>query len=230
MWTDEQFINYLKNSYTFNGITNGITQSEAERILDDSTITSQYYIEFGCTKMVFIPIEKSDYVYKCNFFGGFDDECYNSDESEADYIAYYAENECDEHNYCDEELYFCNEFVEHGFGDYIAKVEPFETVGKITFFKQERAIMEEAVGDSYIYSSKDSKEKAKLFYTDYCGEIGVDWLANFIEQYGEETLEEFLDYVINWLGINDLHNGNIGYIDGHCVLVDYSGYYGLNLM
>lgn len=52
----------------------------------------------------------------------------------------------------------------------------------------------------------------------------VDWLFPY---YSEEPAEfdKFINF-LNCAGINDLHSGNIGYINDRVVLIDYSGFRG----
>jgi hypothetical protein len=42
--------------------------------------------------------------------------------------------------------------------------------------------------------------------------------------YSEEEMSKLYDFLCE-LEINDLHSGNIGYLDGRIVLIDYSGYF-----
>lgn len=46
----------------------------------------------------------------------------------------------------------------------------------------------------------------------------------FIREYGMEEYELFSEFGFNW-DINDLHCNNVGKIDGHMILIDYSGYH-----
>lgn len=51
----------------------------------------------------------------------------------------------------------------------------------------------------------------------------VEWLFPYYMNY--DKFETFTDFLEN-ANINDLHSGNIGYINGRIVLIDYSGYRG----
>ena len=46
----------------------------------------------------------------------------------------------------------------------------------------------------------------------------------FAETYGYEEFLRLNDF-LEWYDINDLHSGNIGYINGKLVFIDYAGYY-----
>lgn len=49
----------------------------------------------------------------------------------------------------------------------------------------------------------------------------------FVREYGMEEYERFTDFIIRHR-INDLHLSNIGAIKGHLVLIDFSGYHGVD--
>lgn len=53
--------------------------------------------------------------------------------------------------------------------------------------------------------------------------INDDWLLDFLIYFGEEILERLANFIFD-NDIEDLHNGNIGYIKGVPCLVDYSSY------
>ena len=64
------------------------------------------------------------------------------------------------------------------------------------------------------------KEKNKSPLTERYDKIG----AMFLEQYGDEVYETLSEFCI-WEEINDIHCGNIGFIDGKIILIDYAGYH-----
>ena len=52
----------------------------------------------------------------------------------------------------------------------------------------------------------------------------IEVAATFLEFYGKEMYEALTQFCIDY-EINDLHNGNIGSVDGRPVIIDYSGYF-----
>ena len=50
------------------------------------------------------------------------------------------------------------------------------------------------------------------------------WLTDFKDYFGLHGLQKLFAF-INKFGIEDLHDGNIGYVCGVPVLVDFAGYY-----
>lgn len=55
--------------------------------------------------------------------------------------------------------------------------------------------------------------------SDTCLEIGVA----FFQEYGPDICERLTSFLYD-RDVNDLHFGNVGYIDGRIVLIDYAGY------
>jgi hypothetical protein len=82
------------------------------------------------------------------------------------------------------------------------------------------------VGTALIKDEDIKKAKTAISKTSYdaVDELPYHWILNFIKLYGEK---EFLRLCLflEEEGINDLHEKNVGYIDGRPVLFDYSGYY-----
>ena len=53
--------------------------------------------------------------------------------------------------------------------------------------------------------------------------FNMEWLSDAFHFYGEKIFHKLLEF-IRTVGINDLHDGNIGYIGNRPVLVDYSSF------
>lgn len=70
--------------------------------------------------------------------------------------------------------------------------------------------------------SEDSEEKA---YSTDDGNlyIDVDILSIFYEQNEDEAVEEIINFLQD-MDTNDFHTGNLGFIDGCLVFLDYSGF------
>lgn len=65
--------------------------------------------------------------------------------------------------------------------------------------------------------------KAQKIYSPMCNRnliVAID----FIRQYGEEEYYRITDFLLRE-NINDLHQENLGDINGHYILLDYSGYH-----
>lgn len=55
-------------------------------------------------------------------------------------------------------------------------------------------------------------------------ERSTDVAVAFLRDYGKDEYERLADFC-EYYGINDLHDGNVGDIDGKIVLIDYGSYY-----
>ena len=84
---------------------------------------------------------------------------------------------------------------------------------------------EKADTDTFHYpnSSLEVKEYVETHASPLC-ERCKDIAEAFIMDYGYEIYEELTDFCYE-SGVNDIHKGNIGYIDNKIVLLDFGGYY-----
>ena len=59
---------------------------------------------------------------------------------------------------------------------------------------------------------------------EYCPELpSTTWMLDFLSCYGEKALEEFLEG-LSQMSVEDLHNGNVGYVNNQPKLIDYSSW------
>ena len=56
--------------------------------------------------------------------------------------------------------------------------------------------------------------------TERSFKVGIE----FLREYGEEVFYDLGDFCSEW-HVNDLHTGNVGYLNGHVVILDYAGYW-----
>ena len=68
--------------------------------------------------------------------------------------------------------------------------------------------------EKYICAHNNSPVTERMYY------LGV----YVLRQYGEKTFDMLCDFCNEW-DINDIHGGNVGWIEGKLVLTDYAGYY-----
>ena len=98
---------------------------------------------------------------------------------------------------------------------------------------QEKAV---SFNDYYYDEESDHYSEDESKYTDEqrnstkekCKENKISnfnnlWLTDFIQYYGADMFVKFSQFIRN-NNINDLHDGNIGYIGNRPVLIDYSGW------
>lgn len=157
---------------------------------------------YGATKGAFIPHDDCNFVFKFDF-AGLDEE------------------------YCHREADIYQSAEIEGLDRYFAKTQFYDVVGHAPIFMQEY-VGESCwdVGTALIKDEDIKKAKTAISKTSYdaVDELPYHWILNFIKLYGEK---EFLRLCLflEEEGINDLHEKNVGYIDGRPVLFDYSGYY-----
>lgn len=73
------------------------------------------------------------------------------------------------------------------------------------------------------YASEEEIRSARSIKSPLSGRNAAVAVA-FMREYGQTAFEQFTDFALEW-EINDLHLNNIGEIDDHFVLIDYSGYH-----
>ena len=69
-----------------------------------------------------------------------------------------------------------------------------------------------------------SKEEKKITAASPLAERSEYIAAAFIQDWGIEKFELLSDFCKEW-DINDIHNGNVGIVDGKIVLIDYAGFH-----
>ena len=90
-------------------------------------------------------------------------------------------------------------------------------------------------------AEKESREKRNemrvkshtAIYSDTCGycmaeaNCSIDdvWFGRVLSLYGKDFIKRFSKYTVD-IGLNDLHNNNIGWLKNRPVILDYAGYYG----
>lgn len=109
-----------------------------------------------------------------------------------------------------------------------AKTEWIGDIREYPIYIQERCQMfrEESTSNQEKYQSrtKADYEKVNTLREKYdFHSINDDWMLDFLIYYGEEMFKKLADFIFNE-NIYDLHNGNIGYLNGRPCLVDYSSY------
>lgn len=172
----------------------------------------------GATKGVISINGEDDVIFKCPFGKMTKINCCGSEEN-VDFTYDYCELEWK--NYIKSR----NEFV----NIFFAEVRYLKTyvIGNIVldFYIQEKARSFEMYGssgewdDQTLNSASDWISKAYNLY-----DVAVDWVADFLAYYSEEDFANLDDFLCDH-DINDIHDGNIGYVGDRPVIFDYSGYY-----
>ena len=207
----------------------------------------------GVSKGVIL-IEGATEVIKIPFTGAYDEDAYSDhmctyDEqqealdrgeeiAEEDILAYpeyenffypfeYAnspELELTEHwNYCALECAIYDAATKEGLDEYFAREYFAGKIGDHPVYVQARAMMFE---DS---NSSSTRTEAELNRARTSRDKAVSpihnpfWIADFVDCYGEDEFIR-LNKFLHKHALRDFHDGNIGYINGIPVLVDYSSF------
>lgn len=186
----------------------------------------RYSIASGTTKVVIIPKEE-DFVIKIPFSGieDWENQPYEYDEETDEYI--YDENWeafklFNTYDYCEvEEKIFCDA-EEEGLDFAFAATAYLGEAQTFPVYIQEKAKILNWDGKRK-YSNEEISTIRETYKYDL-EKLSEVWVLDFIKCYGKKLFERFLQFTID-AHINDLHNGNVGYIGSQPVLVDYSGFW-----
>ena len=99
----------------------------------------------------------------------------------------------------------------------------YDIVISIPLYAYPKAQPHRPMGIAGTYDDNEYISKAQKIYSPMRNEnliVAVD----FIRQYGEEEYHRITDFLLRE-NVNDLHQSNLGDIDGHYILLDYSGYH-----
>lgn len=128
-------------------------------------------------------------------------------------------------DYCLAEVDIYTDAESYGLGECFAKTE---LIGQIhnhyPVYAQEKCSIFRYQKREYSEEKRKSIKNYLSSTTRNSNTLSELWLSDFLEYFGKEVLDDFLDF-LDERGINDLHNSNIGYIGDRPVLIDYCGWY-----
>lgn len=150
----------------------------------------------------------------CDFTGA--EECPNT------YLQKKLNNEWD---YCEAEKWLYEKAKEEDVEVCFAETRLLGYVDGYPIYTQPIAAI---YADCYTTTRKSHTAEEKISTQEACKKINgwcfnVEWLTDFIIYFGDDMFQKFMAFIKKY-GISDLHNGNVGYVSGVPVLVDYSGY------
>ena len=204
----------------------------------------QIAFDSGLSKLVIL-IPNEEFVIKIPYSKLFDEDSYNADhsywdsgEAEEDYAEpleenYFVNFECatsdkvetsSNWDYCELECAFYEAAYEEGLAQYFAKEELYSMILDQPIYIQERVIpLDVEITSSRKTYTEETKETSKR-----CDELDIRcfnsiWITDFFNCYGEEEFIK-LSKFLKKMSIYDLHSGNLGYLHGAPVLLDYSDF------
>lgn len=188
-----------------------------------------FELRYGITKVVIV-FEHLPKVVKIPF-SGFWYPNYDAEDDETEYFVEF-ENACDDdaEDYCMDEWIKYEDMCKNGFGRLAAAVDfLYRDLNGRAYYTQEKV-------DMWPHYPSDSKTRENtldhikhMAYQYKCAP--TSWMASVIEEYGERFWENF----VNWAAESsaddestsicaDLHNDNVGFINGMPVILDLSGF------
>lgn len=135
-------------------------------------------------------------------------------------------NLCNSWDYCAAEEYLTRAATAEGVEVCLAPVTLLGYIDEHPIYTQPYAAI---YADYYTSTRKTHSKEEKITTEEACRRINgwcfnVDWLTDFLQYYGDDIFYKFMAFIRKY-EIRDLHNGNVGYIDGAPVLIDYGGFY-----
>lgn len=164
----------------------------------------------GASKFVFI---FPDFVIKIPFIYSWGDEMLcGADSQNGEYW-----------DYCATELEQYEFAVQNGFGEFFAAVEYIGKANGHPIYFQELADIYCSRGSNSSEDEVEEFEKSAESRESCWLDLDSYWRCDVLKYYGKEKYCDFMNYLAD-TNIEDLHDGNIGYIQSRPVLVDYSGW------
>ena len=172
----------------------------------------------GATKGVLI-FEQLGFVIKIPF-------CRNSEDYDDYYECcnYFTGADTDNGwDYCEAEADKYQRAKEEGISMCFAKTEKIGEIDGYPIYMQELASIYKNVDYQSSHTEEDSRQVNSICDSNNFYIFNREWLSDAFHFYGEKIFHKLLEF-IRTVGINDLHDGNIGYIKNRPVLVDYSSF------
>lgn len=164
--------------------------------------------DFGATKLAIMPRNK-DYVIKIPFQGDYEG------------IFTGASSEC-EWDYCNVEVERYYDICSTPFKDCFAETIFIGYINDYPIYLQEKCT---PFNNSYD-KTKEKKKKMNSFLRkiDCYYELNSDWCIDLLKYYGPKKFKEFLALIKKLKWDDDLTYDNVGYKNGHPIIIDFSGF------
>ena len=232
-----------KSNINFNNLYEN-NYDEVTYILRQELPNTKIAFDSGISKLVIL-IPNEDVVIKIPYSQMFDSESYNSDYSywdsgeagedyaepmEEDYFVKFDSAISDKvetssnWDYCELECAFYEAAYEEGLAQYFAKEELYAMVLDQPIYIQERVVpLDVEISSSRKAYTEETRETSKR-----CDELDIRcfnsiWITDFFNCYGETEFVK-LSKFLKKMNIYDLHSGNLGYLHGAPILLDYSDF------
>lgn len=176
----------------------------------------------GATKGVLI-FEQLGFVIKIPFCRNSEDCYYNSAYGEYECCYFTGADTDNGWDYCEAEANKYERAEEEGLAQCFAKTKKIGDIDGYPIYMQELADIYKSIDYQSSHTEEDSRQVSSICNSNNFYMFNIEWLSDSFHYYGEKVFHKLLEF-IRTVGINDLHDGNIGYIGNRPVLVDYSSF------
>lgn len=176
----------------------------------------------GATKGVLI-FEQLGFVIKIPFCRNTEDCYYNSAYGEYECCYFTGADTDNGWDYCEAEADKYERAETEGLAQCFAKTEKIGDIDGYPIYMQELADIYKSIDYQSSHTEEDSRQVSSICNSNNFYMFNIEWLSDAFHYYGEKVFHKLLEF-IRTVGINDLHDGNIGYIGNRPVLVDYSSF------
>ena len=176
----------------------------------------------GATKGVLI-FEQLGFVIKIPFCRNSEDCYYNSAYGEYECCYFTGADTDNGWDYCEAEANKYERAEEEGLAQCFAKTKKIGDIDGYPIYMQELADIYKSIDYQSSHTEEDSRQVSSICNSNNFYMFNLEWLSDAFHYYGEKVFHKLLEF-IRTVGINDLHDGNIGYIGNRPVLVDYSSF------
>lgn len=176
----------------------------------------------GATKGVLI-FEQLGFVIKIPFCRNTENCYYNSAYGEYECCYFTGADTDNGWDYCEAEADKYERAETEGLAQCFAKTEKIGDIDGYPIYMQELADIYKSIDYQSSHTEEDSRQVSSICNSNNFYMFNIEWLSDAFHYYGEKVFHKLLEF-IRTVGINDLHDGNIGYIGNRPVLVDYSSF------
>lgn len=208
------------------------TESDADYLVSGIPEEKNFNYETGATKCVIIP-DNENFVIKIPFNGKTCScrECDEEDPFECHRDScpilplMYGGGEYQD-DYCAREVELYNKIVKEypQFKNFFLSIEKILEINHYPVYIQRKGVGFESITDYPI-----QEKSIKTIRSDECHQIGApdEWLAKCFEDLGNNIYlyNQFITMLKKTEISRDLHSGNVGFCNGHAVIIDYGGFF-----
>lgn len=172
----------------------------------------------GVTKVVLL-LPGQSYVIKIPF------SCLDDENPDDAYCSDFCNAPLDaDWDYCLAETRIYSAAEEAGVEICFAKTSLLGYADGYPIYIQPRAVtFENDSSSSCVKTPKTTADTRQFCADNSCWLFDVDWFSDCLATYGKEIMQRVVKFIQD-LELVDFHNGNIGYIDGAPVLIDYGDF------